>query len=79
VIAVRGLAELPWDRCRCGHERQEHYAYPKNGVETTRCRMCDPFARAGASAFLVSLEPGTYLHAMHRAADHDFEPEDDQS
>lgn len=71
-MSITGLAELPWDECRCGHQRADHYTYILNGHEQVRCKQCDPFTRSRAQQ--VAIQPGTYLHAMYHAADHDFEP-----
>lgn len=57
-------------KCICGHVLFEHYLYYLNGDIQMRCRMCDPMRYISGN---VSLEEGTYAHAIYFAADHKFQ------
>lgn len=62
------------DVCKCGHGREKHYQYINNGKDTTRCRACDPWVKAGIKGGGVfEVIQGSEFETWDRAADHPFE------
>lgn len=60
--------------CRCGHVREEHYTYIRNGRDQSRCKKCDPWnGIRGKGEGNFAIESGSRFEQADRAADHNFE------
>lgn len=75
--AIIAAARASHDRiddqlCVCGHKHEDHYTYILNGHEQSRCKSCDPMA--GLPAGNYEMVSDSYVAAMNKAADHEFEP-----